>query len=58
MDGGVTLSNAAEVASWGADVIVSGSAIYDRAKGSDPAGNLDLMIKQLSHSEEAPDGKR
>jgi ribulose-phosphate 3-epimerase len=55
VDGGVTLSNAAEVASWGADVIVSGSAIYDR---KDPAGNLDLMIKQLSHSEEAPDGKR
>ena len=24
----------------------------------DPARNLDLMIKQLSHSEEAPDGKR
>ena len=58
VDGGVTLGNAAEIAGWGADVIVSGSAIYDRAKGSDPAGNLDLMIKQLSHSEEAPDGKR
>jgi ribulose-phosphate 3-epimerase len=55
VDGGVTLSNAAEIAGWGADVIVSGSAIYDR---KDPAGNLDLMIKQLSHSEEAPDGKR
>jgi ribulose-phosphate 3-epimerase len=55
VDGGVTLGNAAEIAGWGADVIVSGSAIYDR---KDPAGNLDLMIKQLSHSEEAPDGKR
>ena len=55
VDGGVTLGNAAEVASWGADVIVSGSAIYDR---KDPARNLDLMIKQLSHSEEALDGKR
>jgi ribulose-phosphate 3-epimerase len=55
VDGGVTLGNAAEVAGWGADVVVSGSAIYDR---TDPAGNLDLMIKQLSHSEEAPDGKR
>jgi ribulose-phosphate 3-epimerase len=55
VDGGVTLGNAAEIAGWGADVIVSGSAIYDR---NDPAGNLDLMIRQLSHSEEAPDGKR
>jgi ribulose-phosphate 3-epimerase len=55
VDGGVTLGNAAEVASWGADIVVSGSAIYDRV---DPAGNLELMIKQLSHSEEAPDGKR
>jgi ribulose-phosphate 3-epimerase len=58
VDGGVTIGNAAEVASWGADVIVSGSAIYDRVKGLDPARNLDLMIRQLSHSEEAPDGKR
>jgi len=55
VDGGVTLGNAAEVAGWGPDVIVSGSALYDR---KDPAGNLDLMIRQLSHSEEAPDGKR
>lgn len=55
VDGGVTIANAAEVAGWGADVIVSGSAIYD---GVDPAGNLDLMIRQLSHSEEASDGKR
>ena len=51
----MTIGNAAEVAGWGADVIVSGSAIYD---GVDPARNLDLMIRQLSHSEEAPDGKR
>jgi ribulose-phosphate 3-epimerase len=55
VDGGVTLGNAAQVAGWGADVVVSGSAIYDR---KDPAANLDLMIKQLSHSEEAPDGRR
>jgi len=58
VDGGVTLANAAEVAGWGADVIVSGSAIYDRTKGFDPAGNLDLMIRELSHHEEALDGKR
>ena len=34
---------------------VSTGAGFDRV---DPAGNLDLMIKQLSHSEEALDGKR
>jgi ribulose-phosphate 3-epimerase len=44
IDGGVTVANAAEVASWGADVIVSGSAIYD---GKDPAGNLGRLLEQL-----------
>jgi ribulose-phosphate 3-epimerase len=44
VDGGVTLANAAEIASWGADVIVSGSAIYD---GRDPAGNLRRLHSQL-----------
>ena len=56
VDGGVTIANAAEVAGWGADVIVSGSAIFDRV---DPARNLDLMIGELSRPmKEAPDGKR
>jgi ribulose-phosphate 3-epimerase len=56
VDGGVTIGNAAEVAGWGADVIVSGSAIFD---GVDPARNLDLMIGELSRPmKEAPDGKR
>jgi ribulose-phosphate 3-epimerase len=56
VDGGVTIANAAEVASWGVDVIVSGSAIFDRV---DPAGNLDLLTRQLLLStEEVPDGKR
>ena len=31
-----------EIASWGIDVIVSGSAIFDRV---DPAGNLDLPVE-------------
>jgi ribulose-phosphate 3-epimerase len=44
IDGGVTMANAAEMAGWGADVVVSGSAIYD---GTDPAGNLDRMLTQL-----------
>jgi ribulose-phosphate 3-epimerase len=44
IDGGVTMANAAEIAGWGADVIVSGSAIYD---GTDPAGNLSRMLERL-----------
>jgi ribulose-phosphate 3-epimerase len=44
VDGGVTIANAAEIASWGADVMVSGSAIYD---GTDPAGNLGHLLEQL-----------
>jgi ribulose-phosphate 3-epimerase len=44
IDGGVTMANAAEIAGWGADVVVSGSAIYD---GIDPAGNLDRMLTRL-----------
>jgi ribulose-phosphate 3-epimerase len=34
-------------AGWGADVIVSGSAIYD---GTDPAGNLSRMLERLEHT--------
>jgi ribulose-phosphate 3-epimerase len=44
VDGGVTLRNAAEIAAWEIDIIVSGSAIFD---GRDPARNLDLMTKLL-----------
>lgn len=44
IDGGVTMANAPEIAGWGADVVVSGSAIYD---GTDPAGNLDRMLARL-----------
>ena len=44
VDGGVTLANAAELAGWSVDVIVSGRAIYD---GSDPAGNLSRILDQL-----------
>jgi ribulose-phosphate 3-epimerase len=56
VDGGVTIANAAQVASWGIDVIVSGSAIFDRV---DPARNLDLLTRQLLVStREVPDDKR
>lgn len=44
VDGGVTLANAAEIASWRPDVVVSGSAVFD---GSDPAGNLATLKQQL-----------
>jgi ribulose-phosphate 3-epimerase len=44
VDGGVSLANAAQIASWGIDVIVSGRAIYD---GADPAGNLRRMLEQI-----------
>ena len=54
VDGGVTIGNAAEVAGWGADVIVSGSAIFDRV---DPARNQDLLTRELV-TLEVPDGKR
>jgi ribulose-phosphate 3-epimerase len=55
VDGGVTIGNAAEIASWGIDVIVSGSAIFGRV---DPAGNLDLLSAQLRTPEEVSDGHR
>jgi len=51
VDGGVTIGNAAQIASWGIDVIVSGSAIFDRA---DPAGNLARMLQQLSDPARSP----
>jgi ribulose-phosphate 3-epimerase len=47
VDGGVTLKNAAEVAGWGADIVVSGSAIFD---GKDPAGNIERILGSL-HSQ-------
>lgn len=51
VDGGVTIGNAAEIASWGVDVIVSGSAIFDRV---DPARNLDLLTRELSRASSEP----
>ena len=44
VDGGVSLANAAQIAGWGIDVIVSGRAIYD---GTNPAGNLHRMLEQI-----------
>ena len=45
VDGGVSLANAAEVAGWGPDVVVSGSAIFN---GGDAAANLKLLLDQLT----------
>jgi len=41
VDGGVTRANAGQVAAWGADLVVSGSAIFD---GKDAPGNLAAIL--------------
>ena len=53
VDGGVSLANAAEVAGWGADIVVSGSAIFD---GKDAAGNLAAMLAALGAARPAQAG--
>ena len=53
VDGGVSLANAAEVAGWGADIVVSGSAIFD---GKDAPGNLAAMLAALGAPPAAPPG--
>ena len=50
VDGGVTLANATEVACWGPDLVVSGSAIFD---GKDAPGNLAAMLAALGTSPSA-----
>jgi ribulose-phosphate 3-epimerase len=51
VDGGVTLANAAEVAGWGADLVVSGSAIFD---GRNAPGNLAAMLTALGAPPPSP----
>ena len=51
VDGGVSLANAGEVAGWGADIVVSGSAIFD---GKDAPGNLAAMLAALGAPPAAP----
>lgn len=41
IDGGVSKGNIAEVANMGADIIVTGSAVFD---GKDPVGNAGFML--------------
>lgn len=47
VDGGVTRDNIARVAGLGADVIVTGSAIFD---GRAAVDNLSYMLDQVSHA--------
>jgi ribulose-phosphate 3-epimerase len=44
IDGGVKMNNIAEFARVGADILVSGSAIFD---GKDPVGNIRFMLNEI-----------
>lgn len=45
IDGGVNKKNIAEVAAAGADIIVTGSAVFD---GKDPQGNAKFMMEAIA----------
>ncbi len=45
IDGGVKMNNIADIPAMGADLIVTGSAVFD---GKDAAGNAKQMLAQLS----------
>ncbi|MBL8778762.1 MAG: ribulose-phosphate 3-epimerase [Acidimicrobiales bacterium] len=51
VDGGVTRANIADVAATGADLIVTGSAVFD---GVDPDGNARFMLDALARRAGAP----
>jgi len=51
LDGGVTRANIGQVAGWGADVIVSGSAIFD---GGDVAANAAAMLEATRAASDLP----
>lgn len=53
VDGGVTRANIARVAAMGADIIVSGSAIFD---GADVAANAAAMLDAVRARDEQPAG--
>jgi ribulose-phosphate 3-epimerase len=44
LDGGIKMSNISEFAKAGADILVSGTAIFD---GNDPVGNIQFMLKEI-----------
>ena len=45
IDGGITQKNVGHVAAMGADVIVTGSAVFD---GKDPGGNAAFMMREAA----------
>ncbi|MCB1014204.1 MAG: ribulose-phosphate 3-epimerase [Acidimicrobiales bacterium] len=51
VDGGVTRANIGEVAATGADVIVTGSAVFD---GVDPGANARFMLDALARRDVLP----
>jgi ribulose-phosphate 3-epimerase len=53
VDGGLTLRNVAQAVSWGTDIVVSGSAIFD---GRDAPGNLAAMLTVLERAPAHPPG--
>jgi ribulose-phosphate 3-epimerase len=44
LDGGIKMNNISEFAKLGADILVSGTAIFD---GKDPVGNIRFMLKEI-----------
>jgi ribulose-phosphate 3-epimerase len=44
LDGGIKMNNISDFAKVGADILVSGSAIFD---GKDPRGNIQFMLKEI-----------
>jgi ribulose-phosphate 3-epimerase len=44
VDGGVTRANIAEIATWGVDLVVTGSAVFD---GKTPRENARFMLESL-----------
>jgi ribulose-phosphate 3-epimerase len=44
LDGGIKMNNISEFAKLGADILVSGSAIFDK---KDPVGNIQFMLKEI-----------
>lgn len=44
LDGGIKMNNISEFAKVGADILVSGSAIFD---GKDPVRNIQIMLKEI-----------
>ncbi|GAB4124961.1 MAG: ribulose-phosphate 3-epimerase [Acidobacteriota bacterium] len=51
LDGGVTRGNIDRIAGWGADIVVTGSAVFD---GKTPAENARFMLSRLRSRNPAP----